>query len=246
MKEYHIHTFGAEKETAAALAALIADRLKANVKQSVPLNMAVSGGNTPKMLFELLAEKYTDKIPWKFLRLFWVDERCVPPTHKDSNFGMTYTSLLEHVDLPSDNLFRIQGENNPDTEVIRYADVLKNELPQENGFPVFDLMLLGIGNDGHTASIFPSDLSLFESDKTTALVPHPETGQLRITLTGKTICNAKEIAFFVTGAEKANILSEIIAQGQASKKYPASYVSDSSGVATFYLDGKAAGNIPNK
>jgi 6-phosphogluconolactonase len=244
MKEYHIHTFETGKEAAGALAELILKRLKANIKQSIPLNMAVSGGNTPKMLFELLAGKYTDKIPWKFLRLFWVDERCVPPTDKESNFGMAYTSLLEHVDLPSCNLFRIQGENNPGTEAARYAGVLKNELPQENGFPVFDLILLGIGNDGHTASIFPADLSLFESNETTALALHPETGQQRITLTGKTICNAKEIAFFVTGAEKANVVSEIAAQGKASKKYPAAYVSDSSGAAAFYLDGEAAGNIP--
>lgn len=246
MKKYQIHSFTTAREAALALAELILSRLKQSIKLSKPLNVAVSGGNTPKILFDILAEKYTEKMPWKFLRLFWVDERCVPPTSDESNFGMMYKSLLQHVDLPSNNIFRMEVEKNSEAELAHYTEILNRQLPEKDGIPLFDLVLLGIGNDGHTASIFPNTMELLDSNDFVALSEHPESGQKRITLTAKTICNADEIVFFVTGNDKAKILAEIIDEKKSSKKYPAAHITNNKGQAIFFLDKEAAKEISAK
>ena len=116
------------------------------------LNIAVSGGSTPKQLFTLLGDEYEKLIPWQVIRFFWVDERCVEPTHPESNFGLTYDTLLQRTFIKAENVFRMKGEDQPDDEAKRYQDVLWKELPAKSGFPVFDLVLLGMGEDGHPAS----------------------------------------------------------------------------------------------
>ena len=153
---YKFHVFDTPIEVARAIAERIQTEVKVKNKLSLPFNIAISGGNTPRILFNLLADEFLESIPWHLVRLFWVDERCVPPTHPESNFGMTFESLLKFVSIPDGNIFRMQGELDPQTEAIRYQQLLENELTLENGFPVFDMVLLGMGDDGHTASIFPS------------------------------------------------------------------------------------------
>jgi len=190
--------FETPDETARAVAKVILTKVKEKTKKSLPLNIAISGGSTPKLLFTLLAEEYADVLPWHFLRIFWVDERCVPPTHAESNFGMTYESLLTRVPISENNVFRMQGESNPQTEAKRYQALLEKELPEKNNFPQFDLILLGMGEDGHTASIFPQDMSLLNSELAVAVAVHPENGQKRITLTGSTIQQAQHIILFIT------------------------------------------------
>jgi len=137
------------------------------------LNIAISGGSTPKQLFTLLANEYEKLIPWQVVRFFWVDERCVEPTHPESNFGLTYDTLLQRTFIKAENVFRMKGEDQPDDEAKRYQDVLWKELPAKSGFPVFDLVLLGMGEDGHTASIFPNDMSLLTSDFSVGVGIHP-------------------------------------------------------------------------
>ena len=234
------HIFENAELSARAVADLILEKANAKKQQSQYFNIAVSGGSTPKFLFSLLAEEdYRTLIPWESIRFFWVDERCVEPTHPESNFGMTYDALLQFAFVPAENIFRMKGEDIPDNEADRYKNLLRSKLPAKNGFPVFDLILLGLGDDGHTASIFPDNLLLLDSEKTVDVATHPVSGQKRITLTGKTINNADEIVFLINGVNKAKIVADIINQTPEAKKYPANYVHNAAGQCSFYLDKEA-------
>jgi 6-phosphogluconolactonase len=239
----NLHIFETPEDTARAVAELILEKAKEKNKLSLPFNIAVSGGNTPKLLFTILASDFSELIPWHFVRIFWVDERCVPPTHPESNFGMTYKSLLKNVPVHDANIFRMQGENDPQTEAFRYQTLLENELPMKNGFPQFDLVLLGMGDDGHTASIFPYEMNLLHSHLSVSVGVHPTSGQSRVTLTGKTINQAEQVVFLITGDSKAKILKKIIHNEPSSDKFPASFVHSNTESTDFYLDKAAAANL---
>jgi len=231
-------------DAALAVAELIRERAISKNQHGLQLNVAISGGSTPKYLFGLLAgEDFCNSIPWQAVRLFWVDERCVEPTHPESNFGMTYDALLQHAFIPGENIFRMKGEDIPQNEKIRYAGILRKELPAINGFPVFDLVLLGLGDDGHTASIFPNNTDLLESNEIVEIAVHPTTGQKRITLTRHTINHSDTIVFLITGPSKATIISEILNKKAGYEKYPASYIAGNKNPVYFYLDNESAAFI---
>lgn len=239
----NIHVYETPFDTARAVAEIILAKAKEKHKLSLPLNIAISGGNTPKILFTILAADFSESIPWNIIRLFWVDERCVPPTHSESNFGMTYESLLKHLPIHDSNIFRIEGENNPENEVERYQKVLNKELPKGNELPQFDLILLGMGDDGHTASIFPNNLELLRAPETVAIGIHPTTNQKRITLTGNTIIQADEIVFLITGDTKSDVLREIIHCESMSERYPTAFVNTNAKNVKFYIDKAAASQL---
>lgn len=239
----NLHVFETPYDTAHAVAEIILAKAKANLKLSLPLNMAVSGGSTPKILFTILANDYAESIPWHIVRLFWVDERCVPPTHPESNFGMTFESLLKHLPIHDANIFRMEGENDPEKEVERYKKILEKELPQKSDLPQFDIILLGMGDDGHTASIFPNQMELLHSSHTVSIGVHPMTEQKRITLTGKTINQATEVIFLITGKSKANVLRQIIKREPDFDTFPAAFIHSSSGIAEFYIDNQASSEL---
>lgn len=238
-----LHIYETPEDTARAVAELIRVKSKEKNRLSLPYNIALSGGSTPKLLFNILAEEYAETIPWHFVRLFWVDERCVPPTHAESNFGMAYKSLLQYVPIHNANIFRMQGEVDPQAEALGYQNMLEMELPVRKGFPQFDLILLGLGEDGHTASIFPNNMRLLHSEMSVAVGEHPASGQKRITLTGHTINQATQVVFLVTGAPKAPILRQIIGPEPKNDKFPASYVHPNSGSLEFYMDKYAAAEL---
>jgi len=169
-----------------------------------------------------------------------VDERCVPPTHVESNYGMTYENLLKNVPIHDANVFPIQGELDPKTEAKRYHDLLISQLPRHNGVPKFDLILLGMGDDGHTASIFPNQLSLLHSESFVAVSTHPVTNQNRITLTGQLLNHSDEVVFLITGSSKAEVLNQVIHRISDYENYPASYIHAQTDPAQFYLDKAAA------
>jgi 6-phosphogluconolactonase len=183
-------------------------------------------------LFEVLARVYKNKIDWSRVNLFWADERCVPANDKESNFGMTMEILLKNVPVLEENVHRIFGNYDPALEAQRYSDDLKKYLKLRNGFPEFDLILLGMGEDGHTASIFSNQMELLDSDKVCAVSVNPETGQKRITLTGKVINNADRIYFLVTGKNKAEVVATILKKSNDYMKYPAGNIK----AAEWYLD----------
>lgn len=217
-----------------------------NILRNGQINIAISGGNTPKQLFEILAEKYKDKIDWNKVNIYWADERCVPPDNENSNFGMTNKFLFRKILIPVNNIHRIFGENDPAAEVVRYTEEIKNNLKQKNGIPKFDLMLLGIGDDGHTASIFPDQMKILNSENVCAVAVHPESGQKRITLTGSVINNTDKIFFLATGIKKAEVVMRIIEKKNNFRKYPASHIHANNNYPFWYLDKEAASLLGQK
>lgn len=213
------------------------------VKERTEIHVALSGGSTPKIVFDVLAEKYTKKIDWHKIHLYWGDERCVPPDDSESNYKMTKEHLLSKVDLPESNIHRIKGENDPDEEALAYAELLDKNLTRKNKLPQFDLLILGMGDDGHTASIFPHQIALWHSDRYCEVAQHPETGQQRISLSGKLINNAEHVAFLVTGEAKAEKLREIVTKEGPWETYPASLVDPDSGNLIWFLDLGAASKL---
>jgi 6-phosphogluconolactonase len=203
-------------------------------------HIALSGGSTPKEVFKELALYFKDAIDWSKVQFYWGDERCVPPDDGESNYKMAKDYLFSKLDVPKDNIHRIYGENDPEEEAIRYGHVLNKRLPTHKGLPQFDLVILGLGDDGHTASIFPYQINLWNSKKYCEVAEHPETGQKRVTLTGQIINNAREVAFLVTGTGKAQKVFEIIEKQGNYKRYPASFVLPKSGKLIWFLDADAA------
>lgn len=184
----------------------------------------------------MLAEKFGSSINWKQIHFYWGDERCVPPTDADSNFKMTVEHLLAKIEIPYENIHRIKGEDEPQKEALRYSEVLAENLPAVDDIPQFDLVILGMGDDGHTASVFPHEIHLWHSEKSCEVAIHPDSGQKRVSITGKIINGAKEVAFLVTGVGKAPKVSEIINKTGDYENYPASLVNPKSKKLYWFLD----------
>lgn len=212
-------------------------------------NLALSGGNTPRTIYEQWATIRDDTL-WSKAHFFWGDERCVPPDDNDSNYKMAYEAFLSKINMKENQIHRIRGEADPEMEAKRYGDEIRNHLPAINGLPRFDWILLGVGTDGHTASLFPNAEnkkklpevpSLREVD-VCVVAQHPQTGQKRISLTLPVINNAKKVTFLVTGDEKAQIVHEIFSHSGENKSsdYPAAQVKPKSGILQWYLDEAAA------
>ncbi|WP_394750621.1 6-phosphogluconolactonase [Spongiimicrobium salis] len=204
------------------------------------VHIALSGGSTPKIVFDRLAADYGDSTDWSKVHLYWGDERCVLPTDDESNYKMTLTHLLSKIKIPEANIHRVFGEKDPKEEAVRYGKLLQDSLPSVHSIPQFDLVILGMGDDGHTASIFPHEIELWHSEEFCEVAVHPDSGQKRISLTGKIINNAKKVSFLVTGGGKAEKVREILnAQGDYTQ-YPATLVAPTSGDLVWFLDADAA------
>ena len=142
------HIYKSPEEVARA----VAERAFVQPSQEGWVHIALSGGSTPRLLFQLLAdEPLRSAVRWERVHLYWVDERCVPPTDSDSNYGMTKETLLDHVPIPEDQVHRIKGEADPEREAKDYTWLVGAELPFDGQYPVFDVVLLGLGEDGHTS-----------------------------------------------------------------------------------------------
>lgn len=208
--------------------------------------MALSGGTTPKAIFEYLARQHNNTINWDKVKFFWGDERCLPPNDPESNFKMANDSLLSKLQIPVENIFKIKGENDPLPEADRYSSEIQKRIKIKSGYPQFDLIMLGLGEDGHTASIFPNQKKILTSDKICATAVHPSTRQKRITLTGSVIINAATVVFIVTGKNKSRIVELIINQKDNYKDYPASFIHPKDGELYWLLDEDAASTISRK
>ena len=230
------HIFKDNAAVAAAFAEYLAGQIAAATDK---YHIALSGGSTPKVLFECLAKQYATAIDWEKVHFYWGDERCVPPDDADSNYGMTKDKLLQHINIPFENIHRVLGRRNPTEEAIRYGNEIFWNLPLVDSLPVFDLIILGMGGDGHTASIFPHQMGLLASDKTCAVATHPTSGQKRITLTGEIINHAKQVHFLVTGASKTPVVKEIFRKIGNYEQYPAAHIEK----AAWWMDEVAAGGV---
>ena len=228
-----------KKELAAKFAQYFADF----VKDRDIVHVALSGGSTPKIVFEVLASEYKEIVDWDKVNFYWGDERCVPPEHPESNYKMTLVHLFSKIDVPEANIHRIKGENEPVKEAGSYSDILDRNLQKAGGIPQFDLVILGMGEDGHTASIFPHEIELWDSTANCVVANHPESGQKRVSITGKIINSARNVVFLVTGEGKADKVDEIINRSGAYENYPASLVIPESGNLIWFMDEDAASRL---
>ena len=236
--------FPSPTEVADHLASEFIKRVQKAREKKTRLAVAVSGGNSPGLFFSLLAEKYNSSIDWNFVKFFWVDERCVPPDNEESNYGMTYKLLLGKIVIPEKNILRMYGENDPEAEAVRYSALIAGNVKMKENFPSFDLVILGMGDDGHTASIFPGDDRLLISTKICETAVHPLSGRKRISLTAKVINNSDEIFFLVTGNKKSKIVYEIFSGSSISANYPASHIKPENGNLIWLLDSESGKLIP--
>ena len=213
--------------------------LSRSAKASGRFAVALSGGSTPARLYTLLAAPpYRDAIDWSSLHLFWADERCVPPDHPSSNFKLVRDTLLSKVSLPEGNIHRIIGEAGPERAARLYEEDLRAFFGPAP-FPVFNLILLGAGEDGHTASLFPGAPALRERMRlATAVVIGPQNLS-RVSLTLPIINHASQVLFLAAGRAKAGVVHEILEDGNP-KQYPAGMVKPVRGRVTWMIDREAA------
>lgn len=241
-----LFSFSTRDEMADAICGIFRNHITELNLLRAQINIAFSGGTTPALFFEKLASKQKNPetaTDWSRIHIFWVDERCVPPGDKDSNYGMTRDSLLGSINLGKDQVHRIHGEDDPHKEAVRYENEIRLVLGQPLGIPVFDWIFLGMGEDGHTASIFPGRIDLLESPGLCSVSVHPGSGQYRVTLTGNVIMHARRISFLVTGANKSLIIRQIIRNEKEADRYPAFHIKPVNGDLDWYLDASAANQL---
>jgi len=203
---------------------------------------ALSGGSTPRRFYSLLGMPlYRDSIDWKRVHIFWTDERCVAPSHEDSNYKLAADAFLLKAALPGENIHRIRGEEGPALAAAEYQEVLRRYFIGSQK-PGFDLVVLGAGVDGHTASLFPGSPLLQESSREVVPVYLEKPGVSRVSLTLPMINQAADVFFLVSGEDKADIVYEIL-KFNNQKQYPAGLVQPVDGILTWFLDKAAAARI---
>ncbi len=205
---------------------------------------SLSGGATPRGVYELLgAPQYRGRLDWKKVHLFWGDERCVGPTMPESNFRMVNESLIRNITIPPQNVHRIRGEIKPQEAALESEREIRRFFGLKDGeFPRFTLVLLGLGEDGHTASLFPGTTVLDEGRRIVSDVRVEAIAASRVTLTLPTINNAATVIFLVSGRTKARILADVLGEGKV--RYPAQQVYPASGQIFWLVDKDAALHIP--
>ncbi len=224
-----------------------ATRARAAVKDHGRFTVALSGGSTPKSVYALLAQDYTakrsDRLPWDSIDIFFGDERPVPPDHPDSNYRMAGEALLSKVAVPALNIHRIEGELEAHEAADRYERALRNFFELEpDGIPRFDLVLLGMGPDGHTASLFPESEALGERSRLVAANWVEKFKTFRITFTFPVLNHAAEVLFLVSGADKAPMLAEVMDRTRGIR-YPAQRVAPTNGRLLWFVDAAAAAQL---
>ena len=212
------------------------------VRANGRFTVALSGGSTPKSLFSLLASTFRDQLPWDKMFFFWGDERHVPPDHPESNYRMAYEALLSKVPVPAENVFRVPAEN-PDASqaAADYEQTLRKFFQLSPGtFPRLDLILLGMGPDGHTASLFPGTSGLREKSRLVVANWVEKFKAYRITFTLPVLNNAAVVTFLVGGADKAETVREVLEGSQPAELFPSKLIHPTNGRLMWMLDQAAA------
>ncbi len=220
-------------------AKFLVDVAKKSVAYRGRFALCLSGGNTPKSLYTLLSlPPYRDLVPWKNTFIFWGDERCVPADDERNNAHMATVALLKKIDIPSSNIFPVPTHLPPAESAKKYEETLHNFFGKEA--PHFDLVFLGLGNNGHTASLFPGTAVLHEEVRWVKEVFVKDKEGYRITMTAQIINKAHHIIVLVTGEEKAAILNTVLTGSYLPEKYPAQLIGPAHGEIYWFIDDKAA------
>jgi 6-phosphogluconolactonase len=235
-------------QTTEALAKAAADKMLGISQQAIERNgrfvIALSGGSTPERLFKLLAKPpYLNQITWDKTFVFWGDERFVPSDDQRNNSNRAKSLLLNHVPIPAINIHPIPVDLKPEESAKEYEKTIKKLFDKES--PCFDLIFLGLGEDGHTASLFPGTDVVFENKKLVKEVYVEEQSMYRITMTPALINQAHNIVFLVEGEKKAKILKTILTEPRQTNKFPAQIIQPEKGNLYWFLDKKAAALLPD-
>lgn len=208
--------------------------------------VALAGGSTPKNLYSMLTStEFVQRISWPQVYLFWGDERCVPPAHAESNYRMANESLISRVPIPPGNVYRMEGEGEPEASASRYEATLKRVFQlSDKEVPRFDLVLLGLGDDGHTASLFPDSEAIQETERLVTAVYVEKLKSYRLTLTFPVLNHAAHVFFLVAGKGKAKILREVLFGGDETESTPARRIMPDNGRILWFVDRSAASLSP--
>lgn len=216
------------------------------IQNAGAFRLALSGGSTPKALYALLAGTgLVQRLDWRRVVVFFGDERCVPPDHADSNFRMANEALIKPLNIPQDCIFRMHGEDEPGQAARRYEESLRKEFgAPAPAWPRFDLILLGLGDDGHTASLFPGTPALGEQKRLVVPNQAPQGAKQRLTFTVPLINQAHTVVFLVSGKSKAPALRAVLEDRAAdNKKFPAKLIQPENGRLIWFLDHAAAAEL---
>jgi 6-phosphogluconolactonase len=225
-----VHAFDTLRDASLALAERIAETARVAIADKGQFSIALSGGKTPELLYGFLADEYADKMEWKSIHLFWGDERYVPQDHPDCNFRMAHQAWISKVQIPQQNVYRIHTEEKtPEKAAESYEKVLADffKVSEKASDATFDVILLGLGVDGHTASLFPGSPALSEKNRWVVAVDAPLSvfPKKRITLTLPLINSSRKVIFLALGEEKKSVIHTILEGPEKVKKlYPAARV----------------------
>lgn len=243
-----IHIFKDVEELSRAAAELFVEQAAESIVARDRFLVALNGGSTPVRLFQLLATDYRQEVDWNNVHVFWGDERCVPVDDAGSSYGQARDLFLSHVPIPDSNIHRIPGELGPTEASKRYALTLKEFASPPLDWPRFDLVYLGMGEDGHTASLFPG--SPMDVSETTLPVTarYQDRPANRVTLTPVVFNSARMIAFMAAGAKKADTLAEVLSDTHTrnSAQYPAQRINPKDGKLIWLVDKSAASKLPEE
>jgi 6-phosphogluconolactonase len=235
-------------EDAEAVARAAAEEFARLAREAVDergaFSVALSGGTTPRRVYELLASAdFSPRVPWAGVHVFFGDERQVPPDHAESNYRMANEALLARVPLPAENVHRIEGVGDARANASDYESVMRGFFGDAAEWPRLDLVFLGMGDDGHTASLFPGTEALGEGRAWVAANWVEKLGVWRVTLTAPVINSARNVVFLVTGAGKAERLREVLAGERDTARLPSQLIEPREGELFWYLDRSAAAQL---
>jgi 6-phosphogluconolactonase len=236
---------------AEAISRAAAEEFVARAKEAIAVRglftVALSGGSTPKRMYQLLADPpFRDQVDWSKVQIFWGDERSVPPDHNDSNYHMASEAMLRKLPIAAGNIHRMEAERSDrDVAARAYESVLASVFKATPGgeAPSFDLILLGMGPDGHTASLFPHTTALKERSRWVVVNYVAKFATDRMTFTVPVLNRAREVLFLIAGTDKADPLHEVLEGAPNSELYPSQFVKPAAGKLIFFVDRAAAAKL---
>jgi 6-phosphogluconolactonase len=241
-----IRTFKGLEELSRAAAELFVEQAAQSIAERGRFLVALNGGSTPTRLFQLLATDFREKVDWSQVHVFWGDERCVPPDDPGSSYGQARDALLSHVPIPDSNIHLVRGELGPVEASHEYSFLLKELASPPLDWPRFDLVYLGMGEDGHTASLFPGSPVHVVEPTMPVTAQYQDRPANRVTLTPIVFNSARMIIFMATGEKKAQTLSEVLTGRYNPELYPAQRIEPKEGRLIWLVDEDAASRLPRK
>jgi 6-phosphogluconolactonase len=239
-----IRIFRDLKEISRSAAAIFAEQSAQAIEERGSFLVVLNGGGTPEGTFRQLATEFRDTVDWSHVHVFWGDERCVPVSDPESSYGQARDLLLRHVPVPGTSIHRIEGELSPADAAKDYAMVLKKLASPPLEWPRFDLVFLGMGEDGHTASLFPGS----PADVPEAVLPvtghYQDRPAERVTLTPRVFNSARRVVFMLAGEKKAATLAEVLSDRYNPELYPAQRIDPKDGKLIWLVDEDAASRLP--